>query len=280
MPLFSLIIPTYNSANILKFTLDSLLVQTIGVDKFEVIIVDDGSSDNTQQVVESYADKLSIQYFYQSDQGFRVAKARNTGIDNANGEYILFIDSGVVVEKDLISQHYQAHQTGSNDIYIGFCYGFEEYAVSNNHFESLLKQGEFEQLFSQVRAKPETSDCRKKLLLDIGHYRGFEQYPWLMFWGGHASCAKATLTAVAGFDENFVRWGGEDVELGLRLHLNGCTFALLEDAGAYHTLHPKAETAGEATASNNCVYINDKHRLDITHRMLNENWDQIIHAVN
>ena len=88
--LVSVIIPTYNRAIDLKRCLDSLVRQTYS--KFEVIICDDGSSDNTIDVVESFKSTLDIIYTNGLNFG-GPARPRNNGIKLSNGEYIAFLDS-------------------------------------------------------------------------------------------------------------------------------------------------------------------------------------------
>jgi glycosyltransferase involved in cell wall biosynthesis len=88
--LFSVIIPTYNRASFLARTLDSVLAQDF--QDFEVIVVDDGSTDHTQEVVALYTQRNQrIRYFYK-DNGERAA-ARNFGIRQAQGSYVTFLDS-------------------------------------------------------------------------------------------------------------------------------------------------------------------------------------------
>lgn len=86
--LFSIVIPTYNRAHLIAKTLHSILNQTYS--NFEVIIVDDGSKDNTHEVVATFTDKR-IQY-YKKENGERAA-ARNYGVQKARGSYINFFDS-------------------------------------------------------------------------------------------------------------------------------------------------------------------------------------------
>ena len=86
--LFSIILPTYNRAYILNETIKSVISQIYK--EWELIIVDDGSTDNTKEIVLSFLDKRII-YIYQENQERSVA--RNNGIDNAKGEYICFLDS-------------------------------------------------------------------------------------------------------------------------------------------------------------------------------------------
>lgn len=86
--LVSVVIPTYNRGKIIKRCIDSVLKQTY--QKFELLIVDDGSTDNTREVIEQYADDR-IQYYYQQNGGAQVA--RNNGLHHAVGKYISFLDS-------------------------------------------------------------------------------------------------------------------------------------------------------------------------------------------
>ena len=87
-PMVSVIIPTHNRAELLPRSVDSVLTQTY--DNYEILIVDDGSSDTTQEVADSFADSR-IRYVRREQSGGASA-ARNTGIRNVRGEYIAFLD--------------------------------------------------------------------------------------------------------------------------------------------------------------------------------------------
>lgn len=87
---FSVIIPTYNRANDLRRCLDSLVLQTY--QNFEVLVCDDGSTDNTKEVVEAYQGRLSIAYYWEENWG-GPAHPRNIGIKHAKAEWICFLDS-------------------------------------------------------------------------------------------------------------------------------------------------------------------------------------------
>lgn len=88
-PFITIIIPTYNRAWCIRRAIDSCLAQTY--QNFEIVITDDGSTDNTEEIVKSYSDK-KIRYFkFEKNQG--VIKARNNSIKNARGEWILLFDS-------------------------------------------------------------------------------------------------------------------------------------------------------------------------------------------
>ena len=82
----SVVIPSYNSAQFLPEAIESVLEQSYP--HFEVIVVDDGSTDDTKEVCDRYP---KVKYFYQKNQGH--ATARNTGLRISTGEYIIFLDS-------------------------------------------------------------------------------------------------------------------------------------------------------------------------------------------
>lgn len=85
----TVIIPTYNSAKYIKEAVDSALSQTYK--DIEIIVVDDGSTDNTKDVLKKYIDNGKIRYIYQANGG--PASARNKGINNSSGEFIAFLDA-------------------------------------------------------------------------------------------------------------------------------------------------------------------------------------------
>jgi len=122
----SVIIPSYNSAAFLPEAIESLLRQTYPV--FEIIVVDDGSTDETKEVCDRYP---QVQYIYQSNQG--VSVARNTGTSVSQGEYLLFLDSDDVLLP-------QAVEIGVNCIdahpEVGFVFG-------NYSFQSINSDGSY-----------------------------------------------------------------------------------------------------------------------------------------
>lgn len=96
---FSVILPTFNRAHLIKRALDSVLLQTF--EDWELLIIDDGSSDNTREVVQDYLLDPRISYSYEVNSG--PAMARNRGIASARGEYITFIDS----DDEYLPEHLQ-----------------------------------------------------------------------------------------------------------------------------------------------------------------------------
>ena len=96
--LISIIIPAYNIENYIAKCLDSLINQTYR--NLEIIVVDDGSSDNTRKIVDEYAVKYeNIKLIHKKNGG--VSAARNTGIEVANGDYIGFVDGDDTVDEEM-----------------------------------------------------------------------------------------------------------------------------------------------------------------------------------
>ena len=89
MPTISVIIPTYNNAHFVGEAIESVLDQTYR--DVEIIVVDDGSLDNTKEVLDTYIKNGQINYIYQKNMG--PGAARNTGCNHAKGTYIAFLDS-------------------------------------------------------------------------------------------------------------------------------------------------------------------------------------------
>jgi glycosyltransferase involved in cell wall biosynthesis len=107
-PFFSIIIPTYNRAHLISKAIDSVIAQTF--ENWELIIVDDGSTDNTKELILSYQEKdARIQYLYQENA--ERSAARNNGIKRAKGQYICFLDSDDYYLKERLKGLYDFIQT-------------------------------------------------------------------------------------------------------------------------------------------------------------------------
>jgi len=126
----SIILPTYNRAHMLEKSLGSVLTQTYPW--FEVILVDDGSTDNTKEVVEAFGDKR-IRYCYAGlNQG--AAAARNFGLERAECEYIAFQDSDDVWHRDKLEKQMEALKASGK---AGFCYHKMQYDFGGGRYAVL-----------------------------------------------------------------------------------------------------------------------------------------------
>lgn len=95
----SVLIPAYNVENYIEKCLDSLINQTLSYDKYEIIVVNDGSTDNTENILKKYS---NITVINQNNMG--ISGARNTCLSNANGKYITFVDSDDYVDKSYLEE--------------------------------------------------------------------------------------------------------------------------------------------------------------------------------
>lgn len=115
LPKVSVIIPVYNTASYLQECLDSVLNQSF--EDFEIICVNDGSTDSSLEILESYALKDDrIQIINQSNKG--LGAARNIAIDRASGEYVLFLDSDDYIDQDTLLELYDLASRKSLDLLI------------------------------------------------------------------------------------------------------------------------------------------------------------------
>lgn len=111
--MISIIVPVYNAGKYLRETLDAITTQTY--EDYELLLVDDGSSDDSPSICDKYAEKDSrIKVFHNENMG--ASAARNFGLDNAQGEYIAFIDSDDIVEKDYLARLYEQFEKENVDV--------------------------------------------------------------------------------------------------------------------------------------------------------------------
>ena len=113
----SVVIPTYNRKASLMRTLDSLVNQTISMDRFEVIIVSDGSTDGTKEAVEKASLPFKIRFFEQSNSGPSVA--RNYGTRLACGKVIVFLDDDIEAVPAFLEEHDRAQEENAKLVVIG-----------------------------------------------------------------------------------------------------------------------------------------------------------------
>lgn len=97
--MISFIIPSYNSASTVKRTIESILNQNANI-RYEIIVVDDGSSDNTEEVLKCYDNDERVKYYKKENSG--VADTRNYGVLKAEGDYIIFVDSDDYISENLL----------------------------------------------------------------------------------------------------------------------------------------------------------------------------------
>lgn len=126
MSKISIIVPVYNVEKYLNECIDSLLEQSYR--NFEIILVNDGSNDMSSYICDEYSKKYSnIKAIHKKNEG--LGFARNTGLDNATGDYVVFIDSDDFADKDLVKDLYEAIKSNNSDTCIG---GYRRIDLDNN----------------------------------------------------------------------------------------------------------------------------------------------------
>ncbi|MCA2211710.1 glycosyltransferase [Jidongwangia harbinensis] len=264
-PCCTVIVPTYNRSRLLSYTLDSLVRQDLPARSYEVVVVDDGSSDDTAEVVAGYRHRLDIHYHFQPDDGYRVARARNTGITHARAPLCVFLDSGVIAHTGCLSAHVERHLREPRPVALcGYVFG---YNLNNEDERVVLETLDLNDPDSAIDAftrAGEALDHRDAFYRRYGDDFGGLPAPWLMYWTSNASAATDMLREVGGFDEQFQRWGGEDVDLGYRLYRAGARIQLERRATAIHYPHDKVDDVLQAAAAVNYRYIARKYDTPIT----------------
>lgn len=256
----SIIVPTFNRSKLLFYTMQSLVMQQTAKDLFEVIVADDGSTDDTREVVRQYEKKLNVKYVFQEDLGYRPGSARNAGILASEAEICVFIDSGVLLQKDCIGAHIDFHAKNPRSAVVGYVYGFEEDNDNKIKLEKNIDPLDVDGSIRRLSKECLYGDLRE------AHYQRYNDRidtlpaPWLYFWTCHVSALTEDLKRIKMFDPRFDgRWGVEDNDLGFRLAKAGVKIALLRDAVSIHYPHAKDEETRYRQGYENCIYFHQKH---------------------
>lgn len=199
----SVIVPAYNRARLIRHCLAALCRQTLGKERYEVVVVDDASTDETPGIVGAFASSTPcrIRYLRREQRGGPGA-ARNTGILQARGWLVVFVDSDVVVTPGFLQEHLRLHQE-------------EDRVVGRGPVISVPT------LNGELPKRPGLIDLSTNFL-DTAN----------------ASVRKDHLLEAGLFDEGFSFYGWEDLDLGIRLRRLGFRKRTSSRAIAYHLQPP------------------------------------------
>lgn len=237
----SLIISTYNSPQALKACLESVLWQTM--QPHEVLIADDGSTDNTTQVIEAFRAKarFPVLHVWQPNEGFRLATIRNKAMAQATGDYIIQIDGDILLHRQFIADHAACAAPG-------------HFACGSR---VLLNEELTKQVFSnpQLPVKPLTQGVnnRKNAIRSLWLASAVNKLApsKLKYRGCNMAFWRNDLLAVNGYDESYCGWGCEDHDLVARLMNNGVRpLQIRHMAVCYHMWHPSSKKS-DTFARNN-----------------------------
>jgi glycosyltransferase involved in cell wall biosynthesis len=255
----SVIIPTYNRSALLRRTLESLAAQRCDAADFEVIVADDGSSDDTAAMLESFGGRLRLRYWFQEDQGYRVAAARNAGAALGTAPVLAFLDSGTLAGPDFVAGHLAAHETARGACAVlGYCYGYNP-VDDMSWLAGALDELPASEVVRRYRDEPAFCDLRHEVFEKAGYDLTRLSAPWGLFWTMNCSVTATAFRRAGGFDETFRSWGGEDYEFGYRLSRHEVTFLLSHDAWSIELPNHRRLQANRQSSKRNSLRILAKH---------------------
>lgn len=206
----SIVIPTYNMREELERNLRSLERQT--EPDFEVVVVDDGSTDGTIGYLKRFRGEIQLRYISHGQNRGRAA-ARNSGIRSAKGDVVILLDSDMVVRPSFVASHLFLH-TEKRRVVVG-----------------------------NVLLAPWVSRSAISKYLETrgAHRLRTSTPPFTFFATGNASVGRGFILDTGLFDEEIAEYGVEDLEMGYRLFKKGALFAYGKDAISYHNHHYRLE---------------------------------------
>lgn len=211
--MFSVIIPTYNRKETLRKCLEALLAQTYPITECEIIVVDDGSQDDTRSIVEQIRESggIDLKYFYQDNRG--PSAARNVGVRSATKEYLLFLGDDIIAAKDLLQQHANWHRRNPKEkvAVLGYVTWSPELEVDS--FMRWLINGGPQNMFYRIEDQVEIKEV------------GFME-------SANLSLKASLLQKVGGFDESLRLF--ENLELESRLRDVGMRLLYNKKAVGFH----------------------------------------------
>ena len=285
----SVIIPAYNSKERLYYNLISLNNQDCGFNIFEVIVVDNGSSDNTIEMLENFKAKFNFK-FVRLEENRGIARGRNEGIRRAVGDILIFHDSDMIASRDFINRHLKNHEE-KNIVVCGilwkriFTFYYKDLKLSiENYLDKTVSKPELN--FNLIDKYPlidvesiiDGSYINKSFDLDAEFIRGLKEIlknhndelkdyllPWRFFLTNNASVERNRVIEVGMFDENIVGYGFEDYDLGIRLYKSGSKFIFDKNILSVHQEHPTNNNIFETRENINyiCKKYNNNYFIDV-----------------
>jgi glycosyltransferase involved in cell wall biosynthesis len=261
MTAVSVIMPTFDKARYLELTLASFMRQTC--DDFEIVVVDDGSRDDTAEVLAGWPDRR-VRVLRQENAGR--SAARNAAVAAARGEWVVFCDDDRLVAPDFLEAHLRRLVADPRSVVLGFKRRVLTYwrrgelplemhewlavaartpglATRMEHAERLLLctradiVDEFDATVGRLLVGDEL-DNQQDQLAACGDDLARLPMAWALGTTANLSVARRYLDGGQTFDERFRGWGVEDTDLCYRLHLKGLVMRFERGAVNYHQIHP------------------------------------------
>lgn len=234
----SLIVNTFEKPRHLALVLESIAAQ-VGVDgRIEVVVADDGSRDETADVVAAFAARarMPVRFTSEPHAGFRLARVRNRGTRLARGDFLLFLDGDCILPRDHVAAYLARRRAGV--AHLGGCARLPE-APSAALSPATLAATTIEPLVPATERRLLRRRFRK------AWWHGLIRHPTKpRLIGNNFGVWRADVERVNGFDERFTGWGQEDDDFGLRLRAAGVRLeSILDRTYSFHVWHPTDPTA-------------------------------------
>jgi GT2 family glycosyltransferase len=229
----ALIVNTYQKPRHLSLVLESIAAQSGVADRFEVIVTDDGSTDDTPRLVHDFASRVDfpVRFTSQEHDGFRLARNRNAGARLATSDYLLFLDGDCVLPQDHVAAYLARRRPGR--ALLGYCARLPE-GTSATLEPARLRDIDLAALAPPAERRLLARRFRKAWWHNVIRH---PTKPRLA--GGNCGIWRSDFERVNGCDERYVGWGQEDDDLGLRLRAVGVRLeSILDRTWSLHVWHP------------------------------------------
>ncbi len=234
----AVLVSSYQRPWHVRRVLESLRYQDVPAGTFEVVVTDDGSTDETAAMVRAFADSapFEVQFVTHEHNGFQLARCRNEGVAASSAPYILFLDGDCLVAPDHIRTHLTHRRVGR---VCGTVFHRLTRAASASISLARVADGSFRRLtLGSERRRLAILAWKSEIYQRFGH----PTRPKLM--GCNIGLWRSDYERVNGYDENFVGWGCEDDDLRARLARAGMKIrSLLRYTSSWHLWHPTDPTA-------------------------------------
>jgi glycosyltransferase involved in cell wall biosynthesis len=253
-PALSVVVPTVGRATRLFLTLSALCRQVTS-DRFEIVLVDDNPTAPSAAEVVRMLDRPDLVRTVVTG-GVGVASARNAGAQAADGRILLFVDDDTVADSTVVDQHLRSHRGTATAVVHGTVVDLTAFTATPDGgpgSRSLagprgrrLDVADLDQLPFATRRLGRRRSFIERAARTVADDHRYQSLRWLLCIGTNTSMSRSLFDSVRGFDRRYDHWGGEDLELGLRLMAAGAQFSRI-DAVAYHLPLARGDVADTLT---------------------------------